>query len=480
MTFDGNDDMTAAHEALWDAVEDGDAARLAALFGAVPGLRDVVDDIHPRSPFVQDPLEPVFQMDHPLSHTDPLHHATHLGYEDVCAVLLENGATLNRRCDDETPLTCAARNGKLGAALLLLDRGADPDGRLRELPPAFEDFDPKSLLEDGGPPLLRDGREYDGGEPSALGPLHYAAQRGDEQMVGLLLERGATCDLPDFNGNTALHHAGRVDSAEVTRRLMAAGANELLKNKGGETPLEAAGGHERDLYSLEMDGSAAAKVIVDHVARMEEVASDGDYRPWEMNAPEPSWAGEFWGALRAKDTPVAQRMLQENPRLARARHPNGTTALHLAVYDTDLTQEMIARGADVDARDGFGDTALHHAARLSADGAIWHLRRAGIRAYEDNRAGLCPYDISRYTWGGQRHSLLLTDIGDKIDYSALTDVRSSGIMCDGCSGAPMLIVPVEGKEMLVCDNPGCGHTTFLTDVMGAGDATEAGVVTAGK
>ena len=65
MTGSDNHDLTAAHEALWDAAEDGDAARLAALFAAVPRLRTVVDHIHPRSPLAEDPPEPTLQMGNP-------------------------------------------------------------------------------------------------------------------------------------------------------------------------------------------------------------------------------------------------------------------------------------------------------------------------------------------------------------------------------------------------------------------------------
>lgn len=427
---------------LWEAVMEGDAKRAAQLLADEPQLKHVIDDGYE----VPWSLPPELL-------GSPLSAACWHGHKDLASVLLDHGAVADKRSSTgDTALVLAARGGHGETARLLLDRGADLDGRLRT--PKEEREEWTSIW------------DADGG-PADLGPLHWAAQRGDEPMVGLLLERGATCDLPDFDGNTALHHAGRVNSADVARRLMAAGANELLKNKGGETPLEAAGGHEVNLHSLETDGNAAAKVIVDHVARMGEVASDGDYSPWEMDAPEPSYAGKFWGALRAKDTPSAQRMLQENPRLARARHPNGTTALHLAVFDADLTRRMIELGADVDARDGFWDTALHHAARVSADGAdgaIWHLRRTGARAYDDNRAGLYPYDVSKQTWGWERHSLLLTDIGDKIDYSALTDVRRAGVMCDGCNGAPMLIVPIGGQDVLVCENPFCQHTAVPTDV----------------
>ena len=89
--------LAEAHEALWDAVEDGDAARLTALFAAIPGLRDVIDNIHPRSPFADAPPEPLLRRDNPLTLAHPLHHAAHLGYADVCAALLDNGATLDGR-----------------------------------------------------------------------------------------------------------------------------------------------------------------------------------------------------------------------------------------------------------------------------------------------------------------------------------------------------------------------------------------------
>ena len=202
----------------------------------------------------------------------------------------------------------------------------------------------------------------------------------------------------------------------------------------------------------------------------------------------------MWDALRRRDTSAALRLLESDRRLARARHPSGTTALHLTVYDAELTRRMIELGADLNARDAVGDTALHLAARQSADASAWHLMRGNASPWVYNHADCTPYDIAHgyeEEWPGGCYvggtwkcdippHVLFNEVGHRMDFRALTDVRGSGIMCDGCSGAPMLIVPVEGKEMLVCDNPGCGHTTFLTDVMGAGDATEAGVVTAGK
>ena len=537
MTFDGNEDRTAAHEALWDAVEDGDAVRLAALFGAVPGLRDVVDHIHPRSPFAADPPEPVLSRSSALASFLPLHHAAHLGYEDVCAVLLDNGATLDRRCDDKTPLTCAARNGKLGAALLLLDRGADADGRLREPPPAFEDFDPKSLLEDGGPPLLRDGKEYDGGKPSALGPLHYAAQRADERMVGLLLERGATSDLPDADGETALRHAGRINAVDATRWLMTAGGDEHCRNGGGEPPFEVASELWGVFPDERIDHWNAAGVMRGHGELMQvldQVRGDASYSstspvasqmegkrlwahnvcktsPWargvwetlhegeklaavrfcarllwehslwdEGNWEPSSWSRQLWDDLCARDTPAVLSLLRADPRLARARHPSGATALHLGVYDAELTRELLHLDADVSAKDASGDTALHSAARLSAEASVRLLIAAGSAVGARNRTGVTAYDIAHgyrdevdfslwidgtWSWASETPPGILFSEGGL----AVTpdDLHVTGLnvskQCPECHDFGVYTVYVGDGIEWVCDKPECDYREAFDD-----------------
>ncbi|CAI5734148.1 unnamed protein product [Hyaloperonospora brassicae] len=75
-------------------------------------------------------------------------------------------------------------------------------------------------------------------------PLHIAVRRCDMQVLDALLEhesRDELLDVPDSNGNTALHfatgHWRRPTSVNVTEKLLAAGGNVHAENKRGLTPL---------------------------------------------------------------------------------------------------------------------------------------------------------------------------------------------------------------------------------------------------
>ena len=85
------------------------------------------------------------------------------------------------------------------------------------------------LLQSGRPPDLPD----DNGETA----LHYAAQLGDQQMVQALLYYKAVVDPRDQFGNTPLHWAAQRGNTAVLQMLIDAKAAIDPQNRQGVTPL---------------------------------------------------------------------------------------------------------------------------------------------------------------------------------------------------------------------------------------------------
>ena len=68
-------------------------------------------------------------------------------------------------------------------------------------------------------------------------PLYFAAEKGQVEMVGLLVARGADVRALTKNGESVLHAAAMIESSALTTALIEAGADKNLANRDGETPL---------------------------------------------------------------------------------------------------------------------------------------------------------------------------------------------------------------------------------------------------
>ncbi len=87
---------------------------------------------------------------------------------------------------------------------------------------------------------------------------------------------------------------------------------------------------------------------------------------------------KFLVACQAGDVVVLRDLLANDPGLARERHSNGTTGLHLAVRHLDAVRLLLEHGADPNARD-VGDNAypLHFAAGNGGADVVRALLDAG-------------------------------------------------------------------------------------------------------
>ncbi|RLM99280.1 hypothetical protein C2845_PM06G33130 [Panicum miliaceum] len=96
-------------------------------------------------------------------------------------------------------------------------------------------------------------------------PVHFAAVRGDERVLGYLLGRGGDPGVPDAKGSTPLHDAAEQGHCEAVRLLLSKGVDVDPVNYRG-TPLHLAAAKDRDqVVKILLEHGADPKKVVNHV-----------------------------------------------------------------------------------------------------------------------------------------------------------------------------------------------------------------------
>lgn len=141
-----------------------------------------------------------------------LHRAALRGDQQVIALLLKAGATLNDLPKGSNALIAAIHHGDAATVSFLLDRGADIETRSPDSRDAHADST----------------------------PLMWAVNSGFPDLVKLLLKRGAAVNAHDATGMTPLiYAAGAIDcgNTEIIEALLAAGAEPQARTSEEDTAL---------------------------------------------------------------------------------------------------------------------------------------------------------------------------------------------------------------------------------------------------
>ena len=183
--------------------------------------------------------------------------------------------------------------------------------------------------------------------------LHAAAKGGHVDVVRLLLEQGADPNAREAGDNTyPLHWAAAGGHLDVVRALLDAGGD--VQGRGDVHQLDVIGWATvfrtpgADAASVDPTRQAVIGLLVEHGA-----------------------THHIFSALSLGDLPLIQDMVEQNPEaLDRrlSRFEQGQTPLHFAINRQryDILDLLIALGADLEAEDGRGQTALA-AAMLRGD-----------------------------------------------------------------------------------------------------------------
>ena len=87
--------------------------------------------------------------------------------------------------------------------------------------------------------LDSDAALIDSADDSQRTALIWAADRGNAELVALLLDRGADLNLQDCDGQTALHYAAICGHADVAKALLAdARCDRSITDNDGSVPIE--------------------------------------------------------------------------------------------------------------------------------------------------------------------------------------------------------------------------------------------------
>ena len=233
-----------------------------------------------------------------------------------------------------------------------------------------------------------------GGDPP---PVVEAAKNGDEEALRALVAEGVDVNATAGDGSTALLWASHHDLPESVELLIGAGADVNRANDLGATPLWAAG---------ENGGVAVAELLLDAGADPNRALRHGE---------TPLMAAARSGSARVAG------MLLENGANPDATGPRNQTALMWAVLNLspDVTRVLVEHGADVHARtvvtvemkahephthiqnqgwfEHGGNTALLFAARVGDVESARHLVAAGADLNDRSGFGVSALAMAAYS-----------------------------------------------------------------------------------
>jgi len=347
--------------------------------------------------------------------------AARIGDTEPLKALLDGGAAVNAQDTESqtTPLMIAVRENHPQAVALLIAHGADVNARTRTgKTPARRP--PGAGGGSHGLGIVRSGTPERGQQeptPGAMTPLLYAARDGRLDLARMLVTAKADVNQPEANKITPLQMAIANNHAELAKFLLDHDANVNAADFYGRTPLWLA----VELRNLDLDKSgengidrAAALNLVGTLldrganpnARIAEVPPT---RRWIMPLGDLSWVDftgqtPFLRAALSGDVTVMHLLLDKgaDPKITTFQ---GTTALMAAaginwVGGQTYTESKaslleavkfcLGLGADVNASNSMGLTAVHGAANRGSDDIIEFLVQKGAKLDVKDKEGRTP------------------------------------------------------------------------------------------
>ncbi|KAM0483609.1 hypothetical protein ACHAPX_002101 [Trichoderma viride] len=460
--------LLSSHALEWATRKDSvETAKKALQYGAQPNAVEMGRDCPLRYAVAQGRLPIVrLLLDHGATIRDPmiLGTAAFRGFDEIAELLLDHGASPNVRCEDKTPLQYAAQKGNESTFTLLLQRGTDifahdatglstlfyaVDGGCIGILAKLLDlgFGKYQSLGDSGVAqvhaarlgrldavklfnkrgvdvnladrigrtalywaavkdyfemvqyLLKQGASLETRDDWGDTPALHAAIKGNTCIVEILLDHGADLEDADGNGRTMLSWAAGQGHEDTTRLLLDRGASIETMDKEWRTPL---------LLAAHANHVTTVKVLIDAGANVN--CTDGKSSPLSFAAGHgnsqmvrlllkarastefttPKEQTPLFLAVMSKGASAVDTVhaLLDNGANTEATDKHGKTALHYAVSrENAFLSLFVSSGANFDARDSFGKNLLMYASIAGQSDYIHELIKRGLKVNDQDADG---------------------------------------------------------------------------------------------
>jgi len=267
-------------------------------------------------------------------------------------------------------------------------------------------------------------------------PLYLAAAQGHGAVAAHLIDHGADIDSGDGTGTgTALHIAAERQNEEMVLLLLKKGAHVNCRNHYNKTAL---------ITAVERDHGAVAAHLIDHGADID--SRDGTRTGTALHIAAERQNEEMVLLLLKKGAHVNCRNYYNKTALMIAvERDHGAVAAHLIDHGVDIdsgdgtrtgtalhiaaergNEEMVLlllkKGADVNSRNYMHQTALHLAAanRNGLTNTLLQGKNVNIGAKDRRRNTPLSYAVGLTTWYGdgifnEATTKLLLEAGAKVD-----------------------------------------------------------------
>ena len=260
----------------------------------------------------------------------------------VVRSLIKQGAKVDAtEPDGATALAWAAHRDNLETADLLVRAGADPNlaNTYGVTPLTLACVNRSAAMVET---LLRAGANPNLTQWTGETALMTCARTGHVEAVKSLLSRKADVNVRETRqgGHTALMRAVAAKHPEVVRALIAAGADWRARSKGGFTAL---------LFAAQEGDLESARILVAAGANVNEVT-----------AREPGARRDLTGGACIATTDRDRTGPDDPLCFVPAQNPSPLVMATASGHEA-LSLFLLERGADPNAADAYGWTALHHA-----------------------------------------------------------------------------------------------------------------------